>query len=365
MPPYADGTFGADLGGRNLRLFDGFAKKQEAILSLGGIEAAIESGRFTAEEAMSVSDFGTYMNTILRKTFLGTWDEVQGAWGEYTHDMPLDDFEQYTSYRWGRFPDWPQRPLGSDIEQLGLKEYPGPAVQLIEFAAGFTVTRRLILADRAQRIAQLPAALGEAGARTQSKRAVSQLESNPTMFDGNAWISAAHNNLGSTALTRDQAGVNALRAAFDAIEAQTDDEGYKIALGGGDYVLLVPRALQWIARALAERDELPQGSATTDLMRPNDLVGRFRVVVDPFLTDVTNWYLFLNPRGPQGALAALNLNGQTRPSLFQKDERKVGILGSGDDPYTWRWDELEYIGRHDFDFQPTEFRTLFGAIVAG
>lgn len=352
---YPEGSFGAELGGRRLRLFDAFIEKQRAA----------QEEQLSAEEAMSVADFATYIATISRTTFLGTWDEVQGAWGEYTHDMPLEDFEEYATYRWGRFPDWPLRPLNADVEQLAIREYPGPRVRLKEFAAGFTVTRQLILADRLNKITDLPRALGEAGGRTQSKRAASQLEANPTMFDGNAWFSAAHLNTGTTALTRTQAGVDALRAAFDAIEAQTDDEGYKIVQGGGEYVLVVPRALQWIARALQGLDEIPQGTGATDLQRPNDLVGRFRVVVEPYLTDVTNWYLFLNPTGPQGALAALNLNGVTRPQLFQKSDTKVGILGSGDDPYTWRFDYLEYMGRHDFEYLPTEFRTVYGSIVAG
>lgn len=361
---YEAGTFGSELGGRRVRIFDAFVQKQQAVEALGGIAAAVESGQFTAEEAMSVSDFPTYVANFSRKSFLGTWDEVQGQWPSYTRELSLEDFEEYSSFRWGRFPDWPERPLNSDVEQLAIREFPGPTMKLKEWAAGFAVTRQLILADRLDRIRELPRALGEAGSRTQTKRAVARLEANPTMFDGNAFFSAAHLNTGTTALTRDQAGVNALRAAFDAIEAQTDDEGYKIALGGDRFVLVVPRALQWVAWALRDRETVPQSTGATDVERVNDLVGRFEVVVDPYLTDANNWYLFMNPTGPQGAIAALNLNGITRPSLFQKDETKIGILGTGDDPYTWRWDKLEYMGRHDFDFYPVEFRTVYGSIVA-
>lgn len=351
---YAPGTLGADLGGRRLRLLDAFVEKQDlAIRNL-----------LSAEEAMSVSDFPTYVGTFNRTTFLGTWEEVQGSWEQYTHAMELPDFLEYSSFRWGRFPDWPQRPLNSDVEQLAIREFPGPAVQLIEWAAGYAVTRQLILADRLDKINQLPAALGEAGSRTQTKRAVSVLEGNPTMFDGKALFHADHNNIGSTALTADRAGVEALKVAFDAIDNQTDDEGYKIATAGGRYVLVVPRQLQWIANTLRNRDTVPYAVGTADAMpRVNEVVGTFDVVVERYLTDANNWYLMLNPTGPQGALAALNLNGNTQPYLGQKDDRKMGVLGRGEDPYTWKYDELEYMGRHDFDFQPTEFRTAFGSIV--
>lgn len=353
--PYQDGSFGADLGGRHIRLFDAFIEKQ----------AAAQEGRLSAEEAMSVSDFQTYVTNFSRKTFLGTYDEVQGQWAQFTHPMPLDDFEEYTSFRWGRFPDWPQRTLNADVENLAIKEYPGPKQKLVEWAAGFALTRQLVLADRLGKLLQLPAALGDAGSRTQSKRAVSQLEANPTMFDGVALFHASHANIGSTALTADIAGANAILAAFDSIDTQTDDEGFKIVNNGGEYVLIVPRGLQQVAFDLRDRENLPlDATSGTSLLRPNPVRGRFTVVVERFLTDANNWYMALNPTGPQGFLAALNLNGATTPSLFQKDEKKLGLLGSGEDPYTWRWDQLEFLGRHDFEYVPFEFRTVYGAIVA-
>jgi hypothetical protein len=352
---YPQGSFGADLGGRRIRLLDAFAEKQRA---------AAES-QLSAEEAMSVDDFPTYILSFSRTTFLGTYEEIQGNWPAYTHEMRLEDFEDYTSFRWGRFPNWPERPLNADVEQAAIREFPGPAVKLKEWALGYSVTRQLILADRLNKITELPAALGAAGARTVSTRAVSRLEANPVMFDSNALFSAAHNNIGSTALTADQAGANALKAAFDAIDLQTDDEGYKLAVAGGTYVLIVPRQLRYIARALRDRTELPVSSGATDLSRPNEVAGMFEIAEERFLTDATNWYLALNPTGPQGFLAALNLNGNTQPYLGQKDDKKIGILGRGEDPYTFRFDELEYMGRHDFDFSPTEFRSVFGAIVAG
>lgn len=352
---YPEGSLGFDLSGRHIQLLDAFAAKQ-----LGAVE-----GRLDAQESMSVSDFGTYLGTILRNIFTGTWAEVQGAYAQYTHAMDLPDFEEYSSYRWGRFPDWSQRALGADVDELAIKEYPGPKQKLIEWAAAFSVTRRLILADRSNRISQLPAALAEAGSRTKSKRAVAQLIANPTMFDGNAFISAAHNNIGTTALTADIAGVDIIKAILDSFRAQTDDEGYKIDLGGGQYVLVVPPALRWIANALASAPLVPVDvTSGTSVLRANEVAGTFSVVVEPYLTDANNYYMFLNPNGPQGAIAALNLNGNTSPAMFQRDSGKLGILGTGSDPYTWVFDKLEYFGRDDYDFVPFEFRTVFGGIVA-
>ena len=353
---YPEGSLGYDLAGRRLRLLDAFIEKR----------MAAESEQLSAEEAMSVADFPTYLGAFIRTTFLGTFDEVQGAWAQYTHGMAVPDFEEYTSYRWGRFPNWQTRPLNSDVEQAGIKEYPGPSVKLIEWAQGFAIDRQLMLADRLNRIMELPQRLAEAGARTVSTRAVAQLEANPTMYDGYALFENTHHgNIGSTALTADLAGVNLIKAAIDAIENQTDDEGYKIATAGGTFTLIVPRALQWIAYALRDRDLLPYAVATADaVLRPNELAHTFEVVVERFLTDANNWYVALNPTGPQGFLAAVTLNGNTRPYIGQKDDHKIGLLGNADDPYSFRFDRLEYMGRHDFDFLATEYRTVYGAIVS-
>lgn len=343
--------------GRHVRLYDAYIEAREAV----------EDGDFEADsqEAMSVSDFPTYIQTFFRHRFLEKFEEIQGKWPEYTFDFSVEDFEPQTWSTWGRFPDIPERTPNGPYEQLAVKELPGGQVTIREFGAGFALTRRLILSDRLNKISQLPDEFAEALARTMSKEAaINKFQANPTMWDGNALFSAAHGNIGSTALTANESGMNALIAAETALDDQEDDEGYPIVVPGASRVLIYPTELKWIVGVLNGHENLPNDvSGTGDGQIPNQVRGRYTTIEEPFFTDANNWYLSIDLKGRLGFLAAINLNGNTTPFLGVEDPGVRAILG-GDDPYSFEFDEIGYKIRHDYNFVPTEWRGIFGSIVA-
>ena len=347
--------------GRHVRLYDAYIQAREAV------EEGIESGDFeeNGQEAMSVSDFPTYIGSFLRHRFLEKFDEIQGAWSQYTFPFSVEDFEPQTWSTWGRFPDIPEKSPNSPYEQLAVKELPGGQVTIREFGAGFALTRRLIISDRLNRISQLPDDFAEALARTMSKEAaINKFQSNPTMWDGNALFSVAHGNLGSTALTANESGMNALIAAEQALEDQEDEEGYPIVVPGSQRTLIIPTELRWVVSALTGNENLPNNvSGTGDGNIPNQIRGRYTIIEEPFFTDANNWYLSIGLTGRLGFLAAINLNGNTTPFLGLKDPGVRAVLG-GNDPYSFEFDEIEYKIRHDYNFVPTEWRGIFGSLVA-
>ena len=351
---YAPGTFGAQANGRRLRILDSYIEARERT----------ENGEtlMLGQEAMSTSDFPTYIASILRYNFIERYTEVSGSWAQWTATDSVADFETYTSSRLGRFADMPQKGLNAEYEQLAIRELPGPTMKLIEWGFGFGVTRQLIISDRADRLANLPTLAAEAAARTISKRAVAVLESNPTMYDGNALfdVGGAHNNQVNTALTADQAGVLLIKNAMDALDQQTDAEGYKIVQPGSPYVLLIPRALRWVATALRDRELLPNDGTATAVLRANEVAGRFDIVEDWYLTDTNDWYLFAGPTDRRNApIVQVTLNGAQDPFIGQRNTNVPGVAGNGADPYSFDFDELEYKVRHDFDFVPNEWRSVY------
>lgn len=340
--------------GRRSRLYDAYIEAREAVAN----------GEFEedSQEAMSVSDFPTYIGSFLRHRFLEKFEEIQGAWPQYTYEFAVEDFEDYEWSTWGRFPDIPERSPNGPYEQLAVKELPGGKVNIREFGAGFAVTRRLILSDRLNKISQLPDDFADALARTMSKEAaINKFQANPTMWDGNALFSVAHGNLGSTALTSDEDGMNALIAAEQALDDQEDDEGYPIVVPGTTRTLVIPVELRWIVNVLNTHELIPNSAG--DLLVPNQVRGRYQVIEEPFFTDANNWYLSIDLKGRLGFLAQITLNGNTTPFLGVKDPGVRAILG-GDDPYSFEFDEIEYKIRHDFNFVPTEWRGIFGSVVA-
>jgi len=337
--------------GKHIRLFDAYIEAREAA----------EAGLLSAEEAMSTSDFPTYIGALIRLTFLNRFQEIQGQWGTYTRDFSLEDFETWSFARWGRFPDVQEKAFNAQYEELALNELPGENLKLREWGNAFSLTRQLILSDRLNQIAQFPTLLADALARTMSKvAAIDAFQSNPTMFDGNALFSANHNNLAAaTALTANIAGMQLLEAMELQLSTQTDPEGYKIVGPGSTLTLIIPIQLRWIARALMQNQLLPNAS---NFLQANEIQGRYTILEEPFFTDANNYYLGTDFKGPLGFLAHVTLNGNTTPFLGLKDPGVRGVLG-GDDPYSFDFDEVTYKIRHDYNFKPVEWRGIVGALV--
>lgn len=338
--------------GKHIRLFDAYIEAREAL----------ERGEITdAQEAMSISDFGTYLTHLLRHTFLNRYTEVQGVWDRYTRDMPLEDFEEYTSSRFGRFSDIPEKGLNGEYTELSISEYSGETLRVKEWGAGFSVTRQLLISDRLNKLTELPTLLAEALARTMSKAAaVTCLQSNPTMYDGNALISAGHGNIVTTALAATVTGMANLQTADLLFDDMTDDEGYTIVTPG-QRTLLIPTELRYVARAINENELLPNGSSQ---LEANLMKGYFSdIIIEPFFTDANNYYILADPKGQFSPIAAINLNGNKTPFIGMKDPGVRAILG-GNDPYSFEVDEIRYKLRHDYHFKPIEWRGIVGGIVA-
>lgn len=340
--------------GKHVRLYDAYIAAREAV----------ENGEITdAQEAMSISDFPTYLGALVRHTFLARFQEITGAWQQYTKDFSVEDFEDWGTSRWGRFPDIQEKALNGQYEELAIREFPGEDIQLREWGNAFSVTRQLIISDRLNKIAEFPTLLAEALGRTQNKvAAIDALQANPTMFDGNALFSSAHANLlAATALTANETGVALLQAAELLLDSQTDDEGYRITSPGGTRTVIYPTGYRWIWAALMENEMVPNAGNT--LMVPNRTRGRYQGIEEPFFTDANNWYMASDLKGPLAPLAHITLNGNTQPFIGLKDPGVRAVLG-GNDPYSFEFDEISYKIRHDFNFKPVEWRGIVAALVA-
>jgi hypothetical protein len=364
---YRDGTFGYEANGRRIRVFEAYIQAREA--AANGVPPFPDEQGW-AQEAMSTSDFPTYIGKFFRHRFLERWAEIQGRYDEYTRPFSVEDFEDYTSSRFGRFPDIPEKTPGGPYEEIALVEKAGPTLNLKEWGATFALTRKLVISDHLNKLTDLPNLAAEALARTISKEAaVNVWQANPTMWDGNAMFSSAHGNYGTTALVATTAGMDLLIVADQALSDQTDAEGYPIVAPGGEgRILMVPTELKWIANALSTLDMLPgSGSGTgasTSQQYPNQVKGIISsVMVEPYWTDANNWYLAADLKGEFAPLAQVTLNGETQPFIGLKDPGVRGVLG-GDDPYDFEFDQIEWKIRADRKFIFTEWRGVYGSIVA-
>lgn len=335
--------------GKHVRLYDAYLD-------------ALESGEMVevdGQEAISLNDFPTYLGKLVRHRFLTRFTEITGQWPSYTRQMDLEDFEESTSSRFGRFTDIPERGLGGQYDQLAIREFDNEKIRVKEWGAAFSVTRQMIISDRLNKISELPNLLAEALARTMSKKAaITCLAANPVMYDGNALISAAHGNLVSTPLLGTVIGSQSLLTLDLKFDDFTDDEGYTIVTPGSR-TLLIPTELRYVQRALNENELLPNGSSQ---LEANLAKGMFsNVIIEPFFTDPSDYYVLSDPTGPLSPIAYITLNGNTTPFLGLKDPGVRAVLG-GNDPYSFDFDEISYKLRHDFHFKPIEWRGIIGSI---
>jgi hypothetical protein len=336
--------------GKHVRLFDAYIEAREQA----------EAGVLDAQEAMSTSDFATYLGQFIRHTFLARFNEIQGVWSQYTRQMDLEDFEDYTSSRFGRFTDISEKAHNAEYDELAIREFLAETVQLKTWGNAFGITRQLVISDRLNKIAEFPNLLAEALARTMSKKAaIDALQSNPVMYDGNALISAAHGNRVTTALLATTTGMANLQTLDLLFDSQTDDEGYSIVVPGAR-TLLIPTELRYVARALNENELLPNGASALEANLVQGLFGS--IVIEPFFTDADNYYVLADAGGQLSPIAFLTLNGQTTPFIGLKDPGVRAVLG-GNDPYSFDFDEIKYKIRHDFNFKPIEWRGIVGAQV--
>lgn len=114
-----------------------------------------------------------------------------------------------------------------------------------------------------------------------------------TCYDGKAFFATNHaegdsgtqSNRGSTALS-----ASALQTAITAMKKFKNDKGKPAHVRPN--LLVVPADLEWEAKELLNSQYYPEEGTTTTKMATNVLKGSLDLLVNDYLTDTNNWYLF-------------------------------------------------------------------------
>jgi len=116
---------------------------------------------------------------------------------------------------------------------------------------------------------------------------------NVSCYDGKAYFatnhsegnSGTHSNRGSSAIS-----TSAIQAAITAMRKFKTDQG-KPAHKRPD-TLVVPPDLEWTARKIINSPADPSEGTTTSFDAINTIKGALKIVINDYLTDTNNWYLF-------------------------------------------------------------------------
>jgi hypothetical protein len=345
---------------------------QEAGVSF---QEAMSSDDESLMEAGSTSDFKNYLSALATKRLMWGYNDVASSWRTYTGIYDVPDFKPISFTRLTEMEDWEQVNEGGSALDSQISEIVGPSFSVNTYERLFSLTRRAIINDDLNQLRQRPAAMGRSAARTLAKSVIAQLEGNQNTYDGNPLFSTAHQNLMSgsaAALTEDSLGL-----AITLLRLQTDPNGNRIGIR--PRTLVVPAQLELIARRILNSVAVPEPQYGVPVVTPNTpypgatgiqqfgrggtnvLAGLVQPVVEEYLTDPNDWYLFGNPNEAP-VLAAGFLNGQQIPQIFLRDPGMRDVLG-GSDPYSMELDEIVWKGRTEWGTGYYDWRGAVKAVV--
>jgi phage major head subunit gpT-like protein len=170
-----------------------------------------------------------------------------------------------------------------------------------------------------------------------------------TCYDGQYFFDTDH-PVGETGTTQSNKGTAALDAnsfqvARTALLTMQDDYGRPTFNANPDFLLVIPPALETTAKGIVELDILSNGSSNVNK-------GAARILVIPWLTDTTNWYL-------------LNISGTMKPFIVQEREfRPLDALEEGSERNFWnRKNSYGTLWRGNAGYGL--YQKAYGALVAG
>lgn len=291
------------------------------------------------QEALSTSDFGALFGATLDRQLLASYQAAPSVWQQYATRRVVRDF------RPASFWDI----LGGQAilpEVAQLSEYPARDVDTSELTiqvgkrgARFQLSWETLVNDDLDAFRDLPQRLAQAARNTEDYLAAGTVEvggaPNPAFFTGDRVLT------GNPALTSDS-----LEDALQALGNRRDADGNPIITGGR--ILMVGPALEMTARRIINASEIRVTDGSRTLITGNTLSGAVTLVVNPWLTSATAWYVLPAPGGARPALAVAFLRGYETPEIRVKADTG-SLIGGGQPAATdgsFDIDDIQYRVRH-------------------
>lgn len=281
----------------------------------------------------TTSDFPTIVGNVLNKSLLKGYSEFPYTANLWTSVGSINNFNPAVKTGLGSFGLLELVPEGDEYKAGTINEL-SAQMQLEKFGKTFGITWEMFINDDVGAMMRIPMKMGQAARRTLETAVYTLLNDNVLVQDGTALFTVAH--LNGAASTLDAA---ALTAGIAAMKNQQTAAGENAGLV--PQYLVVPPALEFTARALVKD--------TKDGGGQNELGGIVEVIVSPFITTGTAWYLVANSAFSDTAEIAY-LRGQTEPQLFSEPGFQI--------------DGTKYKVRHVYDAAILDHRAFYRGGVA-
>ena len=305
------------------------------------------------KEAGSTSDFPLLLANTMHKVLSSKFRGVNSPWRQYTIQGDLNDFRTADRVIMDEAPDLLLVEEEGPYEgsELGENRY---QIQLQTYGRTFCVGRNAIINDDLNVLRRQPERFGRSSGRTLAKKIVDQIEGDGNTYDGKNMFHADHNNSGNTTLANSAAGIAAVSAAMTAIEKSTDETGEKMGLVAR--FLLVPPDNEDVSMRITQGQSFIPVTTTGGTQEVGKAT-RLTVLVEPFFTSTTSWYV-LSDAAAAPAVEVGFLNGKETPDLLMKRADAVSVAG-GEDEWGYEFDDIFFKVRHDWGLARGYYQGIF------
>lgn len=279
--------------------------------------------------------FADAMHKRLIKEFARDADQ---EWRQITSDIvSINDFRTQNLVRYGGFGVMPTVAENGTYQPLADPTDETETYSVSKRGGLYSITMECVANDDLRTIRSIPDRMGKAARITLNRDVFSLLTDNGTMGDsvalfdststarGGNGSTAASGNLATTAFASAQLAVRRLNMMKRATYGNTISS---VKMDPGTIIpkkIIVPVDLQEAAWRCATSNVMVQAS-NFNATEPNfEGTWNYDVVVVPFWTDATDWYLCADPASAP-TLEVGFFQGRQQPELFTKDEFEVDAV---------------------------------------
>lgn len=341
--------------GRSVPLYDAFTSWQQ---------------QMELEEAHTKADFADFLFGPVSTSLYKGYSKIMGQYRRYARVENLSDFNPRRIKGLRGITGMGYVGDGGEYPEATRGERPNASLLIDTYGTTYSITRQAVINDSTKELLKSnPEELGQLAALFIVETFIAYIESNPTAPDGNPVYDNSRGNTVTAALSEDS-----LATAISTMESQLDEDGRHISLNVRTLAVKNAR-MELIANRIINSQLTGStvnwtgasgvGSNVMDKGTMNPLKGILpsdAVVKDPYWTDANDWYLFADPEDVP-AFAAGFLNGNEKPQVFLKNPEAAVVGGSGNDPYTWEWDSVDYKVRTDFGISTVDPVGTYRSIV--
>jgi hypothetical protein len=293
-------------------------------------------------EAISTGTFANVLSSQMHRRMISQYQaqDRYDAWRDVVTIGTASDYRDKHTTIFGGYGDLPGVAQRGDYNPLQTPTDQKASFSVSKRGGTESISIETIANDDVMLVRQIPIKLAMAAKRTLSKFVFDLIETNPSIYDGENLISAAHNNLHTAAF-----GANSLEAMRIAMLHQTEISS-DARLSIPARTLLVPDVMQRAAVDLFRRDTENDPKFVSML--------NYDIVPVWYWEDPNNFYL-LADKDESPVIEIAFKSGEEDPLLYIQDDPKNGSLFSND-VITWKI-------KHTYGGTNIDYRGIQGAIV--